>query len=188
MLMASAAWSQTVTITASHDDPDGIVAPGQTVHITHTLSMTAYMVSDWRGDAAVTPNLGAASNISSYFVPSPWASFTGPSGGSVVGFAASHPVPLFVPVVIPPWNAPQSILMEYDWTAPSEPGVYEFRWTPHPSSPLVSGYLSSTTGVLTPYPTTYLGATLTVIPAPAAAPLLLAAALVPNRRQSKTSR
>lgn len=182
---AGHAHAQSVTITASHDDPDGIVAPGQGVTISFNIFHTGFhSVGDWSGDAAIAPAGGTVTNPV-YAVGSPFVTTGTPGPGGITGIAFQGLPPAFAGGggFNPPWLYEDFEFLRCTWTAPSEPGVYNFDWTPAPQFPVVQGYQTTVSVALTPYPTTYLGATLTVIPAPAAAPLLLAAALAPRRRR-----
>ncbi|MCA9288300.1 MAG: hypothetical protein KDA05_06940, partial [Phycisphaerales bacterium] len=175
---AQSAHAQSVTITASHNDPDGIVAPGQLVSIRLSIAHDGFfMLGDWRGDAAASPDIGTASPAqSSTLAPSSLVSLGTPTAGSIRNVVIGATSPFFSPGPYVPFAAPDFEFMRYDWVAPAQPGTVAFDWVPDPAFPLVQGYQTALSIPLIPYPTTYLGTTLTVIPAPAAAPLLLAAA------------
>lgn len=178
-VVAWGASAQTATVAVGHNDPDGIVAPGETVRITawHTRSSES-ILAGIGGDLVASNNLGAASNITSALrlqvhggtYP---ASHGTPTGGSVVGVSyefTSHP--FFVPSVQTPymiWTGVEAL--SFDWTAPSVPQAttVEFNWLPSPAYPDVYAILPSYFTQLNwaSLPTTYTGTSLLVVPAPA---------------------
>lgn len=179
----SLAAAQTATLTVSHNDPDGLVAPGQTVQVTATLAWTGNSGLGYvGGDVRATGDLGVASNPSfPYVVTYPEAIILPgtPFEGSVleVYIESADASPFFgLPPLYPFGLRTGLILTRFDWTAPSTVGVVEFAWVPDPADPLpimspVGGFSA------VPYPTTYFGTSLTVVPAPASA-LLMASGLL----------
>jgi len=188
---------QSAVVRLDHDDPDGIVMPGETVGLTLSTSWQSappiYALSLHRieGDILASPNAGTATN---HLVPPVLGNYPGsslnpgtPSNGSIVGIALDqggltwYGFGQFPPF---PWgNSTGITLLTFDWTAPSTPGEIQFGWVASSSLPLPEmAWLPAP--ILRPIPTTYLGASLTVIPAPSIAAALLAAGLVlcPRRR------
>lgn len=168
--IAASAWGQSARVTVSHDDPDGIVFPGQTVTITLKIAHEGFfMVADWRGDAVASPDLGTAQNPIFGVGPSPGVTYGLPDHGSVRGSVFHAFSPFFTPPPYTPWSTPEFEFLHYLWIAPVTPGQVAFNWMPAPGFPSVQGYLSPISVDPTSYPTTYLGTSLTVIPNPSAA-------------------
>lgn len=81
-----------------------------------------------------------------------------------------------------PWSQTSGFeVLRFDWTPPTTPGVVEFNFIPDPSMPapnfLGPSFLAS------PLPTTFVGTSLTVIPAPGAGVALAAGAVWASRRR-----
>ncbi|MCA9289395.1 MAG: hypothetical protein KDA05_12455 [Phycisphaerales bacterium] len=188
--VVSAASAQSASISVVHNDPDGIVAPGEVVRITATLDWTNFLLlSKIEGDLLASPNLGSASNNAfahqgAYLNPPVSIDPGSPDGGSIVDVVidSGNVGWLFGPPIPAPWGSNQIHFLEYDWTAPTTLGVVEFNWTGAAASPdpvffTAAGYVT--------LPTTYTGASLTVIPAPASAALLAPLAIATVRRRER---
>ncbi len=176
--------AQSATVTVSHNDPDGFVEPGQSVRVRVVVTY-AQAISFWeiRGSAIAEPNVGTASNnVFPHEYPAAQQLIVNAgalNAGSVVdvrvrsgdnGF-------FFGGTTMPPWSNPPLTILQFDWTAPSVPGDVAFDWRPYGALPqvwLIAPLVSMTSPV--PAATTYLGTSLTVIPAPTA-PLTLTAGL-----------
>lgn len=185
---ASLAAAQTATLTVSHNDPDGIVTPGETVQITATLAWTGNSGLGYvSGDVRATGDLGSASNPSfPYGVPPLAIVLPGtPFEGSLldVYIESGDTNPFFGLSPTHPWGLRAGlILTRFDWTAPSNLGVVDFAWIPDPADPLpIMSPVGGFSGV--PYPTTYLGTSLTVIPTPASALVFLGTLAIARRRR-----
>lgn len=185
--------AQSATISVTHDDPNGVVDPGAQVTIAARMLHSGFlMVGRWRGDVLPSPSSGGANNV--VWGVGLFNGFNGVMPGTVQGggladslFLASSP--FFTPVPPQPWVSPDFEFLRYTWTAPTTPGVYHFTWTPHPDFPLVEGYATAISIPLTPYPTTYLGTSLTVTPAaPALGTLVLAGVAAGRRRREQAAK
>lgn len=178
------AHAQTATLIVSHDHPTGLVQPGESVRITASVTWSgAYQLARVAGDALAQPDVGIAGAGSGNVGAGPLVHFGTPVGGSVHGVdvGSGPPAGFFLYPLF--YEQPVPFLM-YDWTAPGSPGVVRFDWRPSSTMPEVQVYLSITSVASTPVPTTYLGTSITVIPAPAsAAALFLAGAIVSRRRR-----
>lgn len=181
---------QTATLTVSHDDPDGIVTPGQTVRIKATLAWTGQSGFGYAiGSVRVTDDAGTASNPSFPYNflqgPATVVQPGTPAGGSIldVVIQSGDVRPWFGSPPLHPWGLQTGlVLTQYDWTAPTTAGVLEFQWIPGPANPLPVVVLYSTGSSLA-IPTTYFGTSLTVVPAPASALLFASGMLAALRRQ-----
>lgn len=188
------ALAQTAAVAVSHDDPDGVVAPGETVRITawHTRSSESTLAGIG-GDLLALGDLGVATNPMSALRPLASGStyqfsLGAPSGGSVRGISfefLSHPN--FVPSVLLPYQSWGGVeLYSFDWTAPSvsTPTTVNFDWVPSTTYPNVYAIIPPYSGFHWAFlPTTYTGASVLVLPAPATLALLLTPALVPPKRR-----
>ena len=171
---ASDAFAQAATLLVTHDVPGGMVQPGQTVGVTATLTWSEPMLF-WRieGDLAASPNSGMAANNAFGHAVTPGANTIldpgVPSGGSVLGVEVqSGVVPLFGPPYSAPWwpGGAGLRVLEFEWTAPLDPGPVEFNWVEQGGSgPTFFIGLNPNAQTV---PSTYVGTTLTVVPAPAA--------------------
>lgn len=182
------------TLIATHDHPTGLVAPGETVHLTFTLSWTgALLFAEWGGHAVATPNIGVAENPQFHPGAYNWPGGATvinpgtPSAGSVLGVDIQSGVQVWFPGApfgYSPWFSGPITMLNYDWTAPATPGLVVFDWSPLPGQPDPLMYLTPVSLTATPVSTSYLGTSLTVVPGPAAGLTILATLLIatPRRR------
>lgn len=188
--------AQTATVSVTHNDPDGVVAPGQTVEITTTVSWThtnAVGLGRISGSVGATPNLGVASDphFPSAYITNPQQTINMGSavGGSVTGVLVDPAVPYWILFALPigtPWFFNTGIAFHrFNWTANSEPGVVAFEFASDPTHPDPTFVWSGPGPLFVSFPTTYLGTSLTVIPAPPVAAVagLGLALSVPRRRR-----
>jgi len=197
VLACGLAQAQSVQFTVTHDDPNGVVNPGQVVRIRHHMSRhSIWMVAEWAGDGVVSPARGEVGQVGYmgdpplYSLPMPFVYPGQVAGGGVVGVGFFHPPPgTGGSFPLGPWTTPEVDFLVYDWTAPTEPGLYEFAWRESQTYPGVRGYQFSDPVNSIPVMATYVPMTLTVIPAPAtvALPLaVLAASRTGTRRRAST--
>lgn len=189
--------AQSATFTISHNDPDGIVVPGQTVQLSATISW-ANAVLFWRSDGELiaTPNIGFASNPRFGHPMSPGVPPTiiqpgTPAGGSVVDVLIQSGVaPLMPWAPLTVWAVSSGVtLLVMDWTAPQDLGLVSFGWTPSAIQPHT--LLFETWGSVDPVavPTTYIGTSLTVVPAPASCfVLILGEVVTPWTKRRRATR
>ncbi|MCA9288434.1 MAG: hypothetical protein KDA05_07610 [Phycisphaerales bacterium] len=187
---AGVAWAQSAHIVVTHDDPDGLVDPGQIVRINLRVSWT-FLPLGWRlssveGDAAASPDLGVASNPGTalnFGNPTAHVSLGVPVLGSIRGFRFGQ---ASGPVLVPgSSNAEGLDFLWYDWEAPVAPGAYAFNFD----------YDPQTQGVwLLREPNTYMKAALTteaafltVVPAPGALAVFGAGAACWRRRRAMSA-
>lgn len=185
--------AQTATVTVAHDDPDGLVVPGQLVHLDVTVRCTDFLLFlRLDGGVFATPDVGIASNnMFGHSSPATTIStIIDPGfavGGSVrdvrmqSGFTTIFGIP-----PAPPWiNAGTTglVLLRFDWTAPQALGSVQFDWSSAATALNPVFYVGSTS---VPLPTTYVGTSLNVVPAPAASGLLaVGLGLTTARRRSR---
>ena len=183
--LAAPALAQSAIVTATHDHPTGLVQPGETVRLSiHATWTSAYKLGRVVGDVLATPDVGVASNNSGGVGQGPLIHYGTPVLGSVRGVDVGSGPELFGPH-IPFINQPV-IFLQYDWTAPQTLGVVDFRWAPHPEFPDVQFYLTQSAINIVPLPTTYIGTSLTVVPAPGGAAVAMAAGVLAwTRRRRK---
>ena len=137
--------AQQATVVVSHNDPDGIVAPGETVQISATLSWTgAWQLEEIMGDVRssldagiasnnIFPHMGYSSNQNTIVNPGV------PGGGSVLGMHlrvfGNHWI--LIGHFAMPWSQASGFeVLRFDWTAPNTPGVVEFNFIPDSSLPV----------------------------------------------------
>lgn len=183
--VSSSCFAQSATLTVSHNDPDGLVAPGQTVQVRVVIDYAGFFGNLWeiRGHLRSSGDIGSASgNAFPGVYPLLPQTLIDPgdlSGGSIesilirsgeMSLISGFPGP-----PLPPWSAISLAVFQYDWTAPITPGPVQFTWTPDPAQAntlYIAPFISQTGPVA--IPTTYFGASLTVVPAPATLALLAA--------------
>lgn len=189
-VIAAECSAQPGILSIAHNDADGVVEPGQVVRIQANLAKPAGAAFLWeiRGDLLASPKLGIGSNNR---FPYP-----GSNGSAIVNMgtidgASVRGVHIHVNDQLalsgttgpwPPWGWQSFGIVQYEWTAPTTPGVVEFNWQPSPDLPEIWYALPQiwTTG---PIPTTYVGTSLTVVPAPASGVLLAGGLLLIGRRR-----
>lgn len=175
--------AQSATVRITHNDSDGIVIPGQTVQITTTVAWTqtgADMLVEIEGGVRATPNAGAASSPTF-----PYSVAPGPNLSIVPGVASLGSVDglhisnydlgwiMFVGFPPEPWGLHAGLaILRHDWTAPTTPGAVVFDWIPSAGLPEPLFAFRTRQPWVQPAPATYLGTSLTVIPAPSAALML----------------
>lgn len=192
-LAVSSAFAQTGTLTISHNDPDGLVAPGQIVQFSVALNWSERLFF-WEiaGNVVASPDAGAAANPVFGVTNPPTIAATVINAGSATagGISGVHvlsgfnPGSGFPPLLAAPWWADGFSLLHFEWTAPAEPGTVDFSWIARPDIPHPLIFTSHLTSIPTAIPTTSFGTSLIVVPAPASALLLaLAPSLLLRRRR-----
>ncbi|MCA9288762.1 MAG: hypothetical protein KDA05_09275 [Phycisphaerales bacterium] len=156
---------QTAVLSVMHNDPDGLVEPGQSVRIYATIEYSgAVQIAGVAGSLLATPNVGAAG--------APYTPLGGilvnvgmASGGGIEGYDVASVPPFFTGgLTLPGWSLSPSLILEYQWTAPATPGVVEFDFVASPLAPNVRLYAQLQSPAFTEAQTTYVGASLTVVP------------------------
>lgn len=184
--------AQTATLVVAHDDPDGVVAPGESVRVTATVSWQGSPMF-WRIDGGVhaSPNLGTASNPS-FGVSNPSTGFAtilnpgSPVGGSIENVTIqSGLTPLHNPsFIMPPWGMSQGLpILEFEWIAPAPLGLVDFSWNPSVTQPNIWLFPSLSSVQAVPVTTSYFGTTLAVVPAPSVAMAAVLGGVLMSRRR-----
>lgn len=183
--------AQQAMVVVSHNDPDGLITPGQSVQITTTVSWQgATFLEEIRGSVRAGPDIGvASSNVFPHatYASVPLTTIVDPGeamGGSVNNMhlfaAAAVWVATFSQAA--PWQFRLGFdVLRFDWTAPATPGVVEFDFSPDQILPQPT-FLGPSVSPFT-LPTTYFGTSLTIIPAPASAAVLAIAGAALGRRR-----
>ena len=187
--VAAGAFAQSAVIEVVHDDPDGVVLPGETVRVTVLASFSgALMLAGLSGDAINSGVEGEASSLSSWYPRGALVNWGTPIGGSVYGLEIATTPPVFggCGIIWPHcgWNTDVHML-EFDWQAPdvAAPSHANFDFVVSPTLPGLLVYASMNSPTWTVLPTTYIGTSLTVLPAPGSASLLAALGLFAARRR-----
>lgn len=172
--LAAPTLAQSATVTVSHDDPDGIVTPGQVVTIRLAMSAPGApgTVAGLAGDLAPTPNVGLAAPAISPLPAGPTVNLGSPAGGAIAGLDIRGPL--------------VAEFASYQWTAPANHlGPVVFALTPAPGHPSVRIYPSPLTPAFVQVSTAYIPATLTVVPAPSSLLLAGSTLAIIHRRRSR---
>ncbi|MEZ6233689.1 MAG: hypothetical protein R3B68_05830 [Phycisphaerales bacterium] len=176
VMLATPALAQVASIRVTHDDPDGLVEPGQVVCIATELtwspqSHVAFGATG--GSVLATPALGQTQGLTSAYGPG-LTTLGAPVPGGVEGFRAIGLVPLWVPIVPAPYSVfGPTVLLAFDWIAPSTPGTYEFAYHPSAEYPLVELFPSTQSQASVPVASEYVGTNLVVVPTPSAVVLFV---------------
>lgn len=192
-LLWTAALGQSALVAVSHSDPGGMILPGETIHVTVFMSWTppgtqlAGLAGGIRTESAGVGSQGMISNRVSVFQSGIFANLGTIVGDDIVGIDLAS-VPAFFLAWLPhPWGWSGGFnAFEHDWTAPATPGVYHISFVPSPLHPDVQIYPSVSSVNPVEVPTTYIGTSITVIPAPGGLALLCVPAIT-CRRQRRPS-
>lgn len=169
--LACPALAQSATVTVSHNDPDGLVDPGQVITVRVDLSwLPVPSLAGLAGDLLPTPSRGSSANITSALPRGPLVQLGTPIQGGVVGIAIRAPSNLSGPIVA------------FEWTAPlNAPGPVTFAFIPSPATPNVRIFPASGSQGFVEAQTTFISASLTVVPSPATVAVLGAGLLLRRR-------
>lgn len=191
-LLAPVAIAQTATVAVTHDDPDGLIEPGQVVRIDVNVTWREQRMTfaGLKGDARATPNFGTASNHTSIFPQGALINWGQAVGGGIVG--ADFAVTLNFGLWCYPWP-PSSLgtaligpILSFDWTAPTDaPGPVTFSFATPAAAPKVRLYATSASPNFSEAQTTFIPVTVTVVPAPAGLWLTPLLALPRRRRHHR---
>ena len=193
---AGLAHAQTATVRTALTDPATnlpmpLALPGQVVRVDTVVSWSpsGSQMAGLKGDMFSTPVIGGAvgtvSNRRSDYTPGSLVNLGSVVGDDILGIDIAVTPAFFTGgIFVPPsWNSNGLLIIGYDWTVPNDVGLYEFKFQPDPLAPNFRLYPSTVSPAFIEVPTTYLSATLTVVPAPASLAVICAAPLILNRRR-----
>ncbi|MCB9841315.1 MAG: hypothetical protein H6809_06680 [Phycisphaeraceae bacterium] len=185
---AGLAQAQTATVQVSHNDPNAVVFPGETLEVRVVVSWQgAIQFAGLRGNSLATGSLGSASNVGSAFSP-PGALWR--HGTPIAGDIISHNIATISGywTTTPPPPAFMSSGVEYltyDWIAPqvSAPTLIEFDFVADPIAPNVRLYENFATPGFVEAQTIYVGTSILVVPMPGTMAIIAAFVLARVRRR-----
>lgn len=173
----------TATVSVLADDHHNLtVQPGQPVAIDVIVTFDALQLANIQGDLRVTGDAGTPSNFRFNLGAGPLIHTGSFVGGSRTGIDIASGPPLFFGVTVG-WNNP-SYPLSYTLTF-DQPGTYDIAWQAPPTAPNVRVYASFATASFVEAQTTYLGATITVLPAPASLAAVALAAFASSTRRRR---
>jgi hypothetical protein len=186
--IAGVASAQTATMTVTADGTNAVtVNPGESVNINAELSWTgAVQFAGVKGAIRVEGNGGAGSNFTSDFPAGLQVLYGAFNGGSREGMDFAITPALFTGgTIIPPsGNSSGVTIGNYTLdTTGMAAGTYNVGWEAEPTAPSVRLYLTTTSPGFVEAQSTYIGATITIVPAPASLALVGLGGLVAGRRR-----
>jgi len=188
-ILLSTAWTPAATahplatVTTTVDGAASMtVQPGQPVAIAVRISHNAFHFAGIAGGTKVTDNAGLASNFSTTIPALPTVNFGAFVGGSRVGAEIVAMPPGFIGAVTPPFMFNPMPVWTYSLRL-DDPGVYTINWVPTAQMPNVRLYQAISSFTSVEAQTTYTGATITVLPAPASLTLLALSPITTRRRR-----
>lgn len=197
VILVAQALAQSSSVSVAHDDPDGVVSPGETARFEVRVSWEqAHQILRLAGGVGASPDLGVVGGIEG---PSPAGYLSGSQSspgigvnGSLVGLDLNFTPEIFTPGGIPSVstcsNGQCGWFVAWEWTAPSvsAPTQVAFDFLPIAGSSGVWGTPSLASPVSVPLAATYRGTSLLVVPTPAGwLPLCSAALLVSAWRRRR---
>ena len=196
LVCSGVASAQSAMLSLSHDDPDGLVSPGEVVAVTLRIAWSEpppnLVLGLLQGDITASPGVGVASNPA-FAHANPWANqLTVLNPGTAVGgglrgvdIQSGLYDPFGTGFGPPPWGVHTGFdVVRFDWEAPSTLGPVEFSWTNTNTIGTGPGpvfFLNGSTIITSP--TAYASATLTVVPAPGVGVVLAMRAGAVSRRR-----
>lgn len=177
LLAAVPAHAQTAlaTVTTTANGSASItVQPGTPVQLSVSISHNQFKVAGFMGGTVVDGRAGTPSNFSTTIPALPTAIFGNFFGGSRIGADIATPPPGFG-TPDPPFGQHPMPVWKYD-LAIDQPGTYAVNWVAPAIAPNVRLFPTIASFNFVEAQTTYVGATITVLPTPASFALL---ALVP---------
>ncbi len=180
--LAAAQPMASITVTAN-GGASAVVQPGEPVTIAAVLWQNQYCMAGVAGGTIVTDHAGQASDLRSRWFGLPTINFGMFQGGSRVNADFAFTPPGLLGASTPPQGMTFVPLWEYTLTLQT-PGEYAVNWATPSAAPEILLYASPISFISFPVASTYIGATITVVPSPAAWPTVVAiAGLTPTRRR-----
>jgi hypothetical protein len=182
----ASAQSATMTVTANGSNAVN-VNPGDSVTINAELSWTgAVQFAGVKGAIRVDGNAGAGSNFTSDFPAGLQVLYGAFNGGSREGLDFAVTPALFTggQIIPPSGNSAGVTIGNYTLdTTGMAAGTYNVGWAGDTAAPNVRLYLTTTSPGFVEAQSTFVGATITVVPAPASLALVGLGGLVAGRRR-----
>jgi len=181
------AHAQTVTVrTLANGGHAATISPGEVVSIRVLIDHPFAAVAGIQGGSIITGNAGVGQNFATTIPSLPTVNLGSFAGGSRVGADIANTPPGFLGGLPPtPFTEQPMPVWTYD-IAGLTPGVYEINWVSPATAPNVRGYISISSFSFVEAQTTFTGATITVLPTPATAAVLVIPAAAMARRRRET--
>ena len=182
--LAGVASAQTATVTTTaNGGAAASINPGESVTIAVNVGWSGgVQLAGLQGGTKVAGDAGSGSNFAFNLGSGPLINTGAFTGGSRLGMDVASGPPAFFGVN-PLWSAPNPLnMMSYTLTI-SDPGVYQVIWQSPATAPSARLYENAGSISFLEAQTTYIGATITVVPAPASLALVGLGGLVAGRRR-----
>lgn len=181
--LAGLASAQTATVTTTANGGNAVsVAPGTAVNLAVAVTYTGgVQLAGLQGGVKVAGDAGTGSNFAFNLGAGPLINTGSFTGGSRLGMDVASGPPLFFGIN-PLWANQPVNMLSYQVTI-NDPGVYQVIWQSPATAPNARIYTSATSASFAEAQTTYVGATITVTPAPASLALVGLGGLVAGRRR-----
>lgn len=174
----------TVTTTAN-GSASITVQPGTPVQLSVSISHNQFKVAGFMGGTVVDGHAGTPSNFSTTIPSLPTAFFGSFVGGSRIGADIATPPPGFG-TPDPPFGQHPMPVWKYDLTI-DQPGTYAVNWVAPAIAPNVRLFPTIGSFNFVEARTTYVGATITVVPSPASLALLALYPVTTHRRRRRAN-
>ncbi len=171
----------TVTTTAN-GGAAAIVAPGTTVTIAVRIAHDQFSVAGLQGGTIVLGNAGTGGNFATTIPGLPTVNMGSFNGGSRTGVDFAFTPPGFIGATTPPSGSNPMPVFTDDITG-LVAGVYTINWVSPGTAPNVRLYASIGSFSFVEAASTYVGAVITVTPAPGSLALIGLGDLVAGRRR-----
>lgn len=174
-----------ITVTAN-GGAAAIVQPGESVTIRTQLWQNQWSFAGAQGGTIVENHSGHASNFSTTLPSLPTMLLGSFQGGSRVNADLALTPPGFLGSPTWPTGVTTFPFWQYTLTL-DEPGTYDIKWVAPPNAPNIRLYQTIASFTFIEAQSTYIGATITVVPAPGSL-FLIACVAIARRRTRNTGR
>ena len=182
--LASIATAQTAIVrTTANGAASATIPLGGTATIAVTIAHNQFSVAGIQGGSIISGNAGTAGNFATSIPAGALVVLGSFSGGSRTGVDIAFTPPGFTGgFAVPPSGTNPMPVFTYDITGLAV-GVYTINWVSPSTAPNVRLYATAGSTNFLETQSTYTGATITVIPAPASLALVGLGGLVAGRRR-----
>ncbi len=182
--LASLATAQTANVVVTaNGGANAVIAPGGVVNVAVTIAHNQFSVAGIQGGSIVAGNAGAGGSFATSIPAGALVVLGSFSGGSRTGVDIAFTPPGFTGgFAVPPSGTNPMPVFTYDITGLAV-GTYSLNWVSPASAPNVRLYATAGSTNFLEAQSTYTGATITVIPAPASLALVGLGGLVAGRRR-----